>query len=130
MAETTVSDRMATRPVGHADTLGARMTALRHGMSPWWFLLPAVLFFVGYQAYPIFRVLWISFTDYQYLSSEPAHFVGFNNYAAALTISRKLQYLALIAENLLDMAKVEASIRALNLGEVHRIDADARVLDQ
>jgi len=60
------------------------MTALRHGMSPWWFLLPAVLFFVGYQAYPIFRVLWISFTDYQYLSSEPAHFVGFNNYAAAL----------------------------------------------
>jgi multiple sugar transport system permease protein len=68
----------------HADTLGARMTALRHGMSPWWFLLPAVLFFVGYQAYPIFRVLWISFTDYQYLSSEPAHFVGLNNYIAAL----------------------------------------------
>ena len=61
-----------------------RMTALRHGMSPWWFLLPAVLFFVSYQAYPIFRVLWISFTDYQYLSSEPAHFVGFNNYVAAL----------------------------------------------
>ena len=84
MAETTVSERMTTRPVGHADTLGARMTALRHGMSPWWFLLPAVLFFVGYQAYPIFRVLWISFTDYQYLSSEPAHFVGFNNYVAAL----------------------------------------------
>jgi multiple sugar transport system permease protein len=84
MAETTVSDRITTRPVGHADTLGARMTALRHGMSSWWFLLPAVLFFVGYQVYPIFRVLWISFTDYQYLSSEPAHFVGFNNYVAAL----------------------------------------------
>jgi len=84
MAETTVSDRMTTRPVRHADALGARMTALRHGMSPWWFLLPAVLFFVGYQAYPIFRVLWISFTDYQYLSSEPAHFVGFNNYITAL----------------------------------------------
>jgi multiple sugar transport system permease protein len=84
MAETTVSEGMTTRPMGHADTLGARMTALRHGMSPWWFLLPAVLFFVGYQAYPIFRVLWISFTDYQYLSSEPAHFVGFNNYVAAL----------------------------------------------
>jgi multiple sugar transport system permease protein len=84
MAETTLSDRMTTRPLRHADTLGARMTALRHGMSPWWFLLPAVLFFVGYQAYPIFRVLWISFTDYQYLSSEPAHFVGLNNYIAAL----------------------------------------------
>jgi multiple sugar transport system permease protein len=84
MAETTLSDRMTTGPVRHADTLGARMMALRHGMSPWWFLLPAVLFFVGYQVYPIFRVLWISFTDYQYLSSEPAHFVGFNNYVAAL----------------------------------------------
>ena len=84
MAETTVSDRMTTRPVQHADALGVRLTALRHGMSPWWFLLPAVLFFVGYQAYPIFRVLWISFTDYQYLSSEPAHFVGFNNYIAAI----------------------------------------------
>ena len=84
MAETTVSERMTTGPRTHADTLGVRMTALRHGMSPWWFLLPAVLFFVSYQAYPIFRVLWISFTDYQYLSSEPAHFVGFNNYAAAL----------------------------------------------
>ena len=84
MAETTVSERMTTGRRTHADTLGMRMTALRHGMSPWWFLLPAVLFFVSYQAYPIFRVLWISFTDYQYLSSEPAHFVGFNNYVAAL----------------------------------------------
>jgi zinc protease len=28
-----------------------------------------------------------------------------------------------------DMAKVEADIRKLNLGEVHRIDADGRVID-
>jgi multiple sugar transport system permease protein len=84
MAETTVSDRMPARPTRHADSFGARMTALRHDMSPWWFLLPAILFFVGYQAYPIFRVLWISFTDYQYLSSEPANFVGFANYVNAL----------------------------------------------
>lgn len=84
MAETTVSDRMPARSTRHDYTLGDRMTALRHGMSPWWFLLPAILFFVGYQAYPIFRVLWISFTDYQYLSSEPANFVGFDNYVMAL----------------------------------------------
>ena len=84
MAETTVSDRVPARPMRHADSFGARMTALRHGMMPWWFLLPAVLFFVGYQAYPIFRVLWLSFTDYQHLSSEPAHFVGLANYINAL----------------------------------------------
>jgi len=59
-------------------------TQIRHGLSPWWFLLPAVLFFIGYQAYPIFRVLWISFTDYQYLSQSPPQWVGFANYIEAL----------------------------------------------
>ena len=58
---------------------------MRQGLSPWWFLLPAVIFFVGYQAYPIFRVLWISFTDYQYLSQDPPKWVGLQNYAEALS---------------------------------------------
>lgn len=59
-------------------------TQIRQGLSPWWFLLPAVIFFIGYQAYPIFRVLWVSFTDYQYLSQSPAQWVGFANYVEAL----------------------------------------------
>jgi ABC-type sugar transport system permease subunit len=84
MAETTVSDRIERRPAGRADTLGSHMTAWRNVTGPWWFLLPTLVFFVGYQAYPIIRVLWISFTDYQYLSSEPAHFVGFANYVTAI----------------------------------------------
>jgi ABC-type sugar transport system permease subunit len=84
MAETTFSDRIARRPAGRADTFGSHMTAWRNATGPWWFLLPTLVFFVGYQAYPIIRVLWISFTDYQYLSSEPAHFVGFANYVTAL----------------------------------------------
>lgn len=58
---------------------------LRQGMTTWLFLLPAVIFFVGYQAYPIFRVLWISFTDYEFLTNEPARWIGFGNYAAALS---------------------------------------------
>jgi ABC-type sugar transport system permease subunit len=57
---------------------------LRGDVRTWVFLLPAVVFFVGYQAYPIFRVLWISFTDYQYLTNEPANWVGFDNYVMAL----------------------------------------------
>ena len=54
-------------------------------MLTWAFLVPALAFFVGYQAYPIIRVVWLSFTDFQYLSNEPANFVGFGNYVAALS---------------------------------------------
>ena len=43
---------------------------LRQGISRWLFLLPTVVFFVGYQAWPIFRVLWLSFTDYQFLATD------------------------------------------------------------
>jgi multiple sugar transport system permease protein len=58
---------------------------LRSDLRTWLFLVPALLFFVGYQAYPIFRVVWISFTDYQYLTNEPANWVGYANYSAALS---------------------------------------------
>lgn len=81
MVETTASDRISLAPQSR---LGERLTSLRHASSAWWFLLPAVIFFVGYQVYPIFRVLWISFTDYEFLSSDPAQFVGFANYIAAV----------------------------------------------
>jgi multiple sugar transport system permease protein len=57
---------------------------LRQNASTWLFLLPALAFFVGYQVYPIFRVVWISFTDYQFLTNEPARWVGLDNYIAAL----------------------------------------------
>lgn len=83
MVETTASDRM-TASLASQSRLGERWAGLRNTMSAWWFLLPAIVFFVGYQVYPIFRVLWISFTDYEFLSSDPAQFVGFNNYIAAL----------------------------------------------
>ena len=52
--------------------------------SAWLFLLPALLFFAGYQVYPILRVTWISFTDFEYLGGDPAAWVGLANYAEAL----------------------------------------------
>jgi multiple sugar transport system permease protein len=67
------------------DRMAERVSLLRQGMTTWLFLLPAVIFFVGYQAYPIFRVLWISFTDYEFLTNEPARWIGFGNYAEALS---------------------------------------------
>ena len=70
-----------TRPNGG---LNRRATLLREGIGVWLFLIPAVVFFVGYQVYPIFRVLWISFTNYEFLSSTPASWVWFDNYIDAL----------------------------------------------
>ncbi|MFN0194293.1 MAG: carbohydrate ABC transporter permease [Aestuariivirga sp.] len=61
------------------------LDTLRGDFRTWLFLVPALVFFIGYQAYPIIRVVWISFTDYQYLTNEPANWVGFANYAAALS---------------------------------------------
>lgn len=84
MAETIVHDSLRAGGSRYAGTLGRRMRALRHGLGPLWFLFPAIIFFVGYQVYPIFRVLWISFTDYEFLSNEPARFIGLDNYIAAL----------------------------------------------
>jgi multiple sugar transport system permease protein len=61
----------------------ARLAAQR--LNTWLFLLPAVLFFVGYQVWPIARVVWISFTDYQFLSQDPANWVGWTNYLEAIS---------------------------------------------
>lgn len=54
--------------------------------SHWIFLLPTLFFFIGWQVYPIFRVLWMSFTDYHFLrTNQPVSFVGLQNYATALS---------------------------------------------
>ena len=47
--------------------------------------MPALLFFFGWQLWPILRVLWISFTDYHFLSSQPEHWVWFHNYTEAFS---------------------------------------------
>jgi multiple sugar transport system permease protein len=66
-----------------ARAAGSRFSLFRQGVVGWLFLAPAVAFFVGYQVWPIFRVLWLSFTDYQVLSDKPAHWVWFDNYVQA-----------------------------------------------
>ncbi len=81
MTQTIASDSAALYPT----RFSSHLLRLRREFGVWLFLLPAVVFFLGYQVYPIFRVLWISFTDYQFLSKEPAHWVWFHNYALALS---------------------------------------------
>ena len=81
MADTT-ADRITAARRDHRRT--GYLGALRLDLGTWLFLLPAVLFFIGYQVYPIIRVVWISFTDYQFLTKDPANWVGFDNYIAAM----------------------------------------------
>src|SRR5271156_2443156 len=63
---------------------GGPVPALRKGMAEWLFLVPALIFFIGYQVWPIIRVLWLSFTNFELLSDKPAEWVGFDNYVQAL----------------------------------------------
>lgn len=56
---------------------------LRHSIN-WLFLVPTLIFFLGYQAYPILRVFWISFTDYHFLRPGPVEWVWFRNYINAI----------------------------------------------
>jgi multiple sugar transport system permease protein len=53
------------------------------GLS-WLYVLPAVAFLLSYQLYPILRVFVMSFTDYRYLRTTPANWVGLTNYINAL----------------------------------------------
>ncbi|MEO8397989.1 MAG: sugar ABC transporter permease [Chloroflexota bacterium] len=50
----------------------------------WVYLLPALVFFIGYQLYPILSVLWMSFTDFHYLRSDQPNFIGLQNYINAI----------------------------------------------
>jgi ABC-type sugar transport system permease subunit len=56
----------------------------RYGV-PWVFLLPTILFFVGWAIFPIARVAWFSLLDYKpIIADRPVTFIGLQNYADAL----------------------------------------------
>src|SRR5256714_15080106 len=59
--------------------------ATRRFGTTWPYLVPALFFFVGWQLYPIVRVLWISFTDYHFLTGGPTHWIGVRNYTHAFS---------------------------------------------
>src|SRR3984885_13030254 len=84
MTQTVASGQTSFDSAQHDKRLGREASPLRRGIGAWLFLAPAVIFFIGYQVYPIFRVVWISFTDFKFLSSEPTHWIGFDNYIDAL----------------------------------------------
>jgi len=72
-----------TFPTTTAGTRRWRWDELKHSVN-WLYLIPALLFFVGYQLYPLLHVLYISFTDYHFLRQEPADFIGLKNFTDAI----------------------------------------------
>lgn len=60
------------------------LRGVRRNLAGYLFLLPLLAFLLLYQAYPILRVLWLSFTDYRYLYPDATRFVGITNYINAV----------------------------------------------
>ncbi len=55
----------------------------RYGV-PWVFLLPTMIFFIGWAVYPIVRVAWFSLLDYRPIQADrPVTFIGLQNYVEA-----------------------------------------------
>src|SRR4051794_21610386 len=80
-----MAQTIASNPVSLTSRrLDGQMALLRENVGGWLFLVPALAFFAGYQVWPIVRVLWLSFTNYQFLTNNPADWVGFANYIEAL----------------------------------------------
>jgi ABC-type sugar transport system permease subunit len=79
MAQTIASGEVSPYP-----RRSGGLMLLGQGVGVWLFLVPTVAFFVGYQVWPIFRVLWLSFTNYQFLTDKPAQWIWFANYIQAL----------------------------------------------
>ncbi len=75
---------MASLSLSEEYTLWERIKVRIDNAGHWLYVVPALIFFIGYQVYPILSVLWMSFTDYHYLRNDPANFIGFTNYANAL----------------------------------------------
>ena len=78
------SRAVAVRPPSGAHTFWRSTTRFAR---TWPYLIPALVFFVGWQLLPIIRALWISFTNYSFLlddSPESAKWIGFENYVNAL----------------------------------------------
>jgi multiple sugar transport system permease protein len=73
-------DQSATRTVRREDSL------FGHLPVSWLYLLPALVFFFGWQIYPIVRVAWLSFTEYYFLTpATNKSWVGLANYREAFS---------------------------------------------
>ncbi len=79
-----IGAKAAARPVGRSSPIGAARRA-RAALTPYWFILPALLVLTVFIVGPVAWSFWVSFHEYQW--NMPAFgmpFVGLRNYADLL----------------------------------------------
>src|SRR5436853_672621 len=77
---------MASTAIARRGAASGRAALFLRDTRNWVFVVPTLFFFIGWQVYPIFRVLWMSFTDYHFLrTNQPVQWVGLQNYVTALS---------------------------------------------
>ena len=72
----------ATRSMEKASTLPGRK---RFDFTPYLFILPHLIFFLIFVAYPFFNGLYISFHQFDYLRPAATRFIGLQNYIDLFT---------------------------------------------
>jgi multiple sugar transport system permease protein len=107
MAQQTTTARAGDQEAGHAanwlralrGVRGERRGEMRAGLL---FIAPALIMFIVFNAYPLFRAIWMAFTDYRYLIPGHAPFIGFGNWNEMIhdpvfwqALRRSLEYFAI-----------------------------------
>lgn len=72
-----VSDDVYVRRSGMMRTMG-------HAIRTWPYLAPIIVFFVGWQLFPIFLAAKVSFTNEKFLTNDPVKWIGLQNYRDVL----------------------------------------------
>lgn len=70
---------------GSGDSIDERLLNLIDRNLRWLFSLPAILVMLLLFAYPLFSLIWTSFTNATLSANALVHFVGFSNYIRAFT---------------------------------------------
>lgn len=80
MAQGVLSDDAAARFRDVRKTRPAWMTTALSFVRTYPYLMPLMIFFIGWQVLPIYSALRISFTDDNFLDKVAPHWIGFQNY--------------------------------------------------
>jgi multiple sugar transport system permease protein len=85
---------MATSQPARARSAAAASTVVRRGFSwtPYLFILPHLIFFAAFLAYPFFYGIYISLFNFDFLRPEFRPFVGLENYANLLVNRESIQF--------------------------------------
>lgn len=83
---------MATVTTTSAAASAAQVSRKRLDIVPYLFILPHLIFFLIFAAYPFFNGIYISLFNYDFVRPEAAKFVGLDNYTRLFTAQGTEQF--------------------------------------